>query len=210
MNSPRSRATAPIKETNESYAMSLPHRISGNLALDLANTISWRSTAWEVDHLATFDDVLAWSKEVGLIGDEFVASPPEQRTLLEQVLALRKAVYAAGSAIASGLDPLRTDLDVIRDIAAVALRHASLSGSPYTLHFEGIYRVTGTFAWSALDLLRGDELSRLKQCPPDDCHWLFIDRTKNGSRRWCDMGTCGNRAKKMAYRKGRVNPKQLP
>ena len=189
--------------------MSLPHRISGNLALDLANTISWRNTVQEVDHLATFDDVLAWSKEVGLMGADFVASPPEHRILLEQVLSLRKAVYAAGSAIASGHDPLRPDLDIICDIAAAALRHASLSRSPCTLHFEGIYRVTGTIAWSALDLLRGDELSRLKQCPPDDCHWLFIDRTKNGSRRWCDMGTCGNRAKKMAHRRARVNPTNL-
>lgn len=189
--------------------MSLPHRISGNLALDLANTISWRNTGREVDHLATFDDVMAWSKEVGLIGAGFVASPLEQRTLLEQVLALRKAVYAAGSAIARGLDPLQPDLNVIRDIAAVALRHASLSGSPFTLRFESIYRVTGTIAWSALDLLRGDELSRLKQCPPDDCHWLFIDGTKNGSRRWCDMGTCGNRAKKMTLRKARANPKTI-
>lgn len=183
--------------------MSLPHRVSGNLALDLANTISWRNTSREVDHLATFDDVLAWSKDIGLIGDDFVVSPPEERTLSGQVIALRKAVYAAGSAIANGLDPLRRDSDVIRDIAAAALRHASLSGSPYTLHFNGIYRVTGTVAWSALDLLRGDELSRLKQCPPDDCHWLFIDRTKNGSRRWCDMGTCGNRAKKMTHRRAR-------
>lgn len=183
--------------------MSLPRGISGNLALDLANTISWRNTSREVDHLATFDDVLAWSKEVGLIGDDFVASPPEQRTLLEQVLALRKAIRAAGSAIANGLDPLQSDLDVIREIAASALRQASLSGTPCTLHFEGINRVTGAIAWSALDLLRGDELSRLKQCPPDECHWLFIDRTKNGSRRWCDMGTCGNRAKKMAYRAAR-------
>lgn len=183
--------------------MPLPHRISGNLALDFANTISWRNTSREVDHLATFDDVVAWSKEVGLIGDDFVASPPEQRTLIDQVLALRKAIHAAGSAIANNLDPSRPDLDVIRDVAALALRQASLSGTPSTLHFEGIYRVTGAIAWSALDLLRGDELSRLKQCPPDDCHWLFIDRTKNGSRRWCDMGTCGNRAKKMTHRASR-------
>lgn len=180
--------------------MSLPHRVSGNLALDLANTISWRNTSREIDHLATFGDVLAWSTEVGLIGDDFVLAPSEQKMLYEQVLVLRRAIRTVGSAIAHDLNPSRTDLDVIRDGAALALRHASLSGTPCTLHFEGIYRVTGAIAWSALDLLRGNELSRLKQCPPDDCHWLFIDRTKNGSRRWCDMGTCGNRAKKMTHR----------
>ncbi|MBZ9813232.1 CGNR zinc finger domain-containing protein [Mesorhizobium sp. CA7] len=70
-----------------------------------------------------------------------------------------------------------------------------------SLHFLGANRITGAIAWSALDLLRGDELSRLKQCPPHDCRWLFIDRTKNGSRRWCEMNSCGNRAKKQSHRK---------
>lgn len=180
--------------------MSLPHRIAGSLALDLANTISWRGTDRETDHLATVDEVLAWAAEAELIGDDFAVSPSEQETLLEQILALRRAVDETGSAIAHGREPPKAAMDVIRDIAAAALRNASLSGVPSTLHFSGIHRVSGAVAWSALDLLRGDDLSRLKQCPPDDCRWLFIDRTKNGSRRWCDMGTCGNRAKKRTLR----------
>jgi predicted RNA-binding Zn ribbon-like protein len=93
-------------------------------------------------------------------------------------------------------------LQVIRDFAASALRSAAISGAPAIFDFEGIDQIVGAIAWAALDLFRGDELSRLKQCPPDDCQWLFIDRTKNLSRRWCDMATCGNRAKKHAHRHG--------
>ena len=81
-------------------------------------------------------------------------------------------------------------------------------GTKYDENGEPLFladgKIVGTVAWAALDLFRGDELSRLKQCPPDDCQWLFIDRTKNASRRWCDMGTCGNRAKKQAHRSGRL------
>lgn len=105
------------------------------------------------------------------------------------------------SSFARGKDVPTYALNVIRDLAAEALQAAEVRGVPATLKFTGMDKIVGAIAWSALDLFRGDELSRLKQCPPDDCHWLFIDRTKNGSRRWCDMATCGNRAKKQTYRK---------
>ena len=41
---------------------------------------------------------------------------------------------------------------------------------------------------------------RVKACRADDCRWAFIDRTRNGSRHWCDMRVCGNRAKARAFR----------
>ena len=52
--------------------------------------------------------------------------------------------------------------------------------------------------WSAIDLLGGARLAKVKRCARDACQWLFIDDSKNGSRRWCSMSSCGNRAK--AYR----------
>lgn len=180
--------------------MSLPHRVAGNLALDLANTFSWRGTEREQDHLATATDILAWSRATGVIGSDFALSASERKNLVEQIHALREAIDNAGSAIVHGAEPPQSALDIIRNIAADALRNASLSGIPTGLHFTGTTRITGAVAWAALDLLRSDELSRLKQCPPEDCRWLFIDRTKNRSRRWCEMATCGNRAKKQANR----------
>lgn len=181
--------------------MSLPHRVAGNLSLDLVNTISWRGTDREKDHLATAVDILAWAKDAGLITDDTEVVASDDQALVDRVLALRAAINEAGSAIARGEDPPISALTVIRDFAADALRTADLTGSPISLAFQGADKIIGAIAWSALDLLRGEELPRLKQCPPDDCRWLFIDRTKNGSRRWCEMATCGNRAKKLALRK---------
>lgn len=120
----------------------------------------------------------------------------------DRVLALREATGAAGAAIAHGEEPPASAVTTLRDLAGQALKAATLSGLPATLAFQEADKIGGAIAWSALDLLRGEELSGLKQCPPDHCHWLFIDRTKNRSRRWCDMATCGNRSKKETYRTG--------
>jgi predicted RNA-binding Zn ribbon-like protein len=58
----------------------------------------------------------------------------------------------------------------------------------------------GPVAKSAADLLASEELDLARECAGDDCGWLFIDRTRNHSRRWCDMKSCGNLAKVHSYR----------
>jgi predicted RNA-binding Zn ribbon-like protein len=56
--------------------------------------------------------------------------------------------------------------------------------------------VLAPVVWSAAELLTSGPLERVRECPGDDtCGWLFLDTSRNGSRRWCDMRTCGNRAK---------------
>lgn len=60
-------------------------------------------------------------------------------------------------------------------------------------------------AWSITELLLSDKLSRVGQCAAENCGWLFLDTTRNHSRRWCEMEHCGNRAKaKRHYRRRRV------
>ena len=55
-------------------------------------------------------------------------------------------------------------------------------------------------AIDAWDLLTEPEIARVKQCPPPDgCGRLFLDATRSGTRRWCSMATCGNRAKNRTY-----------
>jgi len=180
--------------------MSLLHRIAGDIALDLANTVSWRGTERETDYLTSAADVVTWAKDADLVDRSFDVTVGESAILLKRTLALRSAIREVGAAIAYGNDAPVRALNVIRDLAANALQAAEVSGVPATFKFTGIDKIVGAIAWSAFDLFRGDELSRLKQCPPDDCQWLFIDRTKNGSRRWCEMATCGNRAKKQVHR----------
>jgi len=169
----------------------LPHLVAGNLALDLANTISWRGTPRVIDYLANADGLAAWATAIGLIDS---ADAPALQAF-DEVRALRAAIIAAGSAIAAGAVPDVSATATVARLAARSLAASSLEGVPASMAFAPEDQIVGPLAWAALDLFRGEELARLKQCPPDDCRWLFIDRTKNGSRRWCDMASCGNRAK---------------
>lgn len=176
------------------------HRIAGNLALDLANTISWRGTEREIDHLADADAILAWAMDAGLVDANFSVSTTHRAALVDDVHRLGGAIDQAGAAIARGEALPARALATVRDLAARSFAAASLTGVPASIDFAHADRIIGPLAWAAVDLLRSDELDRLKQCPPNDCRWLFIDRTKNGSRRWCEMATCGNRAKRRSPR----------
>lgn len=176
----------------------LPHFVAGNLALDVANSVSWRGTEREVDHLRDATAALAWAEAQDLVDGNFVVEDPAM--LLSELHTLRAAIETVGGAIASGRAAPRGGLVVICNMAAHSLARAEPSGVPLHLRFADRDEIIGPIAWAALDLLRSDKHARLKQCPRDDCRWLFIDRTKNGSRRWCDMGTCGNREKKRKLR----------
>lgn len=58
-------------------------------------------------------------------------------------------------------------------------------------------------ARSAAALLTAEEVERLKLCDAHDCGWLFVDASRNRSRRWCDMADCGNRAEARRFRERR-------
>jgi predicted RNA-binding Zn ribbon-like protein len=60
--------------------------------------------------------------------------------------------------------------------------------------------IVGPVAWQAADLLAEGNLDRLKECPGDNCGWLFLDTSRNRSRTWCSMKTCGNAAKVKRFR----------
>jgi predicted RNA-binding Zn ribbon-like protein len=193
-------------------------RVGGVLALDFANTVSDRGTPAMVDHLQTATHVLEWSTHAGgldaatahrvatALGRDRQAGP----RLLRQALALRGALHGIGAALARGAAPPAGDLARLRTVARRALAGAELGAGP-----EGGYRwdfsraaaesaVLGPIAWSAVDLLERGPLARIKQCPGPGCGWLFLDQSKNGSRRWCDMATCGNRTKGRRHRARRA------
>lgn len=191
------------------------HLVAGDPALDFANTVTWRSTARELDHLQAPEHVLEWAAHAGLLPRaEFARAraalsrePERGHRLLREAVQLRDAIYETGSTIASGGRAKDEPLGVILRAAAASLPHARLVGGTsnhYGLEFGGTVgnNLPGRIAWSMLDLLRSDRLPSLKQCPAHDCGWLFLDVTRNGSRRWCDMASCGNRAKAKRFRQG--------
>lgn len=183
--------------------------LGGALALDFANTAAGRGTPGFVDYLGTGADLLDWAAHAGITDagatDHLKSelADGQGRRLLDRAIALREAIHDAGAAIADGQTAAARDLATIRDYTREAMASAPLhwNGKAYDFDFSAGSPETvvlGPIAWSALDVLASGGFERLKQCP--SCGWLFIDRSKNNSRRWCDMATCGNLAKSRSFR----------
>jgi predicted RNA-binding Zn ribbon-like protein len=189
--------------------------VGSDLAFDFTNTASGRGTPHHVDHLRTFEHVVAWARyakvltpaDGGIIDQAIAGSPKLGRELLTRALALREVIYRIGSAIAHGATPPAADTDSLGRIHAACVAHAKLT--PFRGNFvwswgpaDGIVEtILGPIGLSALTLLTQSDVSRIKQCGSGDrCGWLFFDTTKNKQRRWCEMEICGNRAKQRAHR----------
>ncbi|GLZ71406.1 hypothetical protein Bcon01_44510 [Burkholderia contaminans] len=180
------------------------------LSIDFANTLYWRGSDPPTETFGTMDDLLAWCREqagvpVGLaevcraLGEE--AGEP---AMLAHALALREALYRLFLAQAEQREPQADDLALLGGFLAEAAPRVALAridGGYAWRIAEGRATLAGLLSpvlWSAIDLLGGARLAKVKRCANDACQWLFIDDSKNGSRRWCSMSSCGNRAK--AYR----------
>jgi len=166
--------------------------VGENIALDLANTFNGpRDGALEQEFLNTPDDLAAWAVHAGVANERPAVGVRE----LAQTLELRAAVYTVFRAIAEGREPAAEQLDVLSRLYAEAVGRARLVPA-YELVWDG--EVLGPLAVAAVELLRHGPLDRVKLC--DGCPWLFLDASRNHSRRWCSMDECGARLKVRRYR----------
>jgi predicted RNA-binding Zn ribbon-like protein len=182
---------------------------AGRLCLDFANTLSNRLSDEPHEWLASFTNLVAWGRLVGILSDEVAGSllqeaaaqPGEAERVLEQALELRETIFRIFSAIASGRSPAAADLDALNAALAQALPHLQIvpEADAFAWNWsdeeDALDRMLWPVARSAGELLTSDELKRVGECQGDGCGWLFLDMSRNHSRRWCDMGDCGNRAK---------------
>ena len=198
-----------MKES-EQYKFS---RIGGVLCLDFTNTASWHASHRNTEHLNDFCDLLRWSNEYGIIGQhtKLVLSEGAERnpagalTILTRARKLREGLYRIFVAVSQQKSPSRSDIQLLNETLdhaplrfEIQYEESGFSGRPTTAGSE-FATVLGPVAWSAAELLTSENLDRIKRCADDTCGWLFLDNTKNHSRRWCDMGDCGSRAKAKRY-----------
>jgi predicted RNA-binding Zn ribbon-like protein len=181
----------------------------GPLALDFANTIGGTHVRPTHDHLRDYSDIVRFAALAGGIdaatakrlADRARREPGRAAAVYELGIVLRESVWAVFSALASGEIPREADLALIGDAAAAGAARSRLvydrSGIGWSLPSDGddLERPLWEIARSAADLLTSGERDRVKECASETCEWVFLDRSKNRSRRWCDMSDCGNRAK---------------
>jgi predicted RNA-binding Zn ribbon-like protein len=188
--------------------------VGSELALDLTNTASGRGGPRWLEHLQSAQNVIDWARHAKVLTEKdhrqlarrLAVDPRLRSRLLKQTIALRDLIHAIGAAIAAGARPAGADMDRLVRIHADCLARGRLV--PTLTTFAWVWNpadwpveaILGPVALSAMTLLSGSDLSRIKQCPGDHCGWLFFDTTKNKRRRWCEMEVCGNRAKQKRRR----------
>ena len=182
----------------------------GALALDFANTVGGTHVSPTHDHLRSYGDIASFAVLAGALSPSVAKrlaeraerDPRRAAAVYELGIALRESIWAVFSALASGDSPRDPDLALIGDAAAAGAARSRLvydrDGVGWSLpsDAEDLERPLWDIARSAADILTSDEKrDRVKECASTTCEWVFLDRSRNHSRRWCDMSDCGNRAK---------------
>jgi predicted RNA-binding Zn ribbon-like protein len=192
-------------------------RNGGALCLDFINTVEPRTGPVSREWLTGYPDLVTWARHGGLF-DEAVAGellrtsatrPSAAQAAFQTAIDLREGLFRLFAAIVDNTTPTPADLELLGGAFAAATRHGRLAphadGFDWTwdaavpagdASTDSLDRPWWPVVASAIELLTHGPLDRIKQCPTDEgCSWLFLDTTKNRSRRWCSMDDCGSRIK---------------
>jgi predicted RNA-binding Zn ribbon-like protein len=195
---------------NEPKQARIQESPSGALCLDFANTAEWHASEHPQERLTSYKELLAWAKRRGMakegdlqvLAQEAAANPREAARALERAIELREALYRVFSRLAHGRPAAQADLNLVNRGLAESLAHARLrpATNGFTWSWENPRSSLDSVLWpvmqSAAEVLTSEGLARVGECQDDrGCGWLFIDTSRNHTRRWCSMGDCGNRAK---------------
>ncbi len=183
----------------------------GALCLDFANTVSWRKLDQRAsEHLRSYDDLVAFAEQSKVLTSDWAGElraharqhSREAQQALRRALAYRESLYRAFAALAQRRAVPPDDLKQVNDVEIEALVHRRLvrAGPVYRWQWEWddkrmLELILWLIAQSATELLTSSQLSTVRMCQAPDCAWLFLDQSRNRSRRWCDMKVCGNRQK---------------
>jgi predicted RNA-binding Zn ribbon-like protein len=186
--------------------------VGGHTALDFVNTVARRLTAEPVDFLADFDALISWGRYAGVLAESerhactlAAARAGSANSTFRRALLLREALYDLFTARAQGqpLAPVSLEAlnrEIVRGASAWRLtcdEHRAWWRWPP----DDAALVLARVAASAAAILTDDTMPRLGRCAGTGrgCAWLFLDTSPGGTRRWCSMQACGNRAKARAH-----------
>lgn len=179
------------------------------MAIDFVNTVSGKRLVAPIERFSDFGDVLAWAEQIGVASAARAKAlrraarehPQKAEVAFVRAKKLREALFRIFSSVGRRERPTADDLELFNRELADALSHLRIAegteGFAWSFDDEDeLVSVLWPVARSAADVLMKDDPARVRMCEaPDGCGWLFYDETRNGTRRWCSMKDCGNRAK---------------
>jgi predicted RNA-binding Zn ribbon-like protein len=181
----------------------------GWLCLDFTNTVENRPDVHPQELLNSYHDLVSWGQQAQALAErearglleEAAHHPGGASSVLERAVEIRETIYRIFRAVAEDIMPEEDDLVSLSAAVADAQAHARIvpKAGGFDWDWIGHANELDSMLWpvvrSAADLLTSDELDDVRVCASETCNWLFMDTSKNHSRRWCDMKSCGNRAK---------------
>jgi predicted RNA-binding Zn ribbon-like protein len=199
-----------------------------DLCLDFVNTLYWRGSPVPTEGLNHCGELLGWcadrlgyrleSREPALAALENWAQtePAAAQRLFELAIALRETLHRIFSALAGQAPVAAPDLAVLNQALAEAPPRQQLTSDAAGYAWRStplapsVSALLAPVLWSAADLMTRVAPERVRLCANPKCQWLFVDASKGGTRRWCDMNACGNRAKAQRhYHKRKGNTEQV-
>jgi predicted RNA-binding Zn ribbon-like protein len=183
--------------------------LGGALCLDFLNTIHEYGAADPQEELDHWNDFIAFGYQAGAITQKeakvLFQSANENPSMAGKALSMakdfRQSLYRIFSAIAHSKSPADKDLDTLNQQLARSLPNLKLRKKARGIEWtwkedqKNLERILWPIMHSAAELLTSKEQGLIRECGSKTCTWMFLDRSKNRTRRWCDMKTCGNRAK---------------
>jgi predicted RNA-binding Zn ribbon-like protein len=207
----------PVMPATLSPTRTPPFRfIGGDLSLDLINTVDWTDRGPAHERLSDYLAMVEWAVAAGALDAaaagrlrRLAAARPREaaraHTHALRVRAQLRDLMAGGPEAAAArraLNPLLGDA-----LGRLALAPAAGGAGRMRWEWTGLDTRLDAVLWpvlrSAAELLVSDEADRIRTCGGPDCGWIYVDRSRNGLRRWCQMRTCGTREKS---RRRRVGP----
>ena len=206
-----------------------PKLVGGRLCLDFVNTVAARVAARKPrasgkagdaigrDRLGAYPDLVRWSRRAGALAageaEELLGRarrrPSAAAAAFRRAVGLREAIYRIFIAVIKEWGAQASDLEILnRELAAARARERVVAGEEgfeweWDRPTPGLDRMLWPVVRSAAELLTSAELGFARECQGEDCGWLFLDTSRNRTRRWCDMSDCGNLAKVRRFRRRR-------
>ena len=187
--------------------------VGGDAALDFINTVAGRDQSEPRDRLDSYERLLEWAAHANLLpGKQLRAlarraqgEPAAALRALARAKALRETLFAIFSALAGGRAPPSAALALLREhwMKAASAQSFKFADGRLAIAVDGTADdfdlIASIVAWRVVEHVLPAPDGRLRICQGTDCAWLFIDSSKAGRRRWCDMAVCGNAAKSRRF-----------
>jgi predicted RNA-binding Zn ribbon-like protein len=196
--------------------------VGGRLCLDFVNTATARGSADHRNYLTSYDALLAWGRHTEVVSTKQAQSlatlaakePQAALSALSLSVSLRETIYRLLGSTIRGRRPEGSDLLQVNRAFQKACPHRTVlqkgAGFEWGWEFDpgDLLSILWPVVLSTTELMTSPDINRVRQCAREGCQWMFLDSSKNGTRRWCSMAVCGSRMKSQRFyhRKRKANP----